>query len=67
VALISVLLFNCFSTDLLRNACGHQQNLAPYYTPIDKKSKHLHPYAMPAFFMSQNPFMEFESMLEVLY
>lgn len=67
VALISVQLFNLCDTYLLRNACGHQQNLAHYCISIDKRWKHLHPIAMPAFFMSQNPFMELESMLEVLY
>lgn len=55
------------NTCLFRNADGHQQNLAHYHIPIDRRWEHLHPLAMPAFFMSQNPFMEFESMLEVLY
>lgn len=67
VFFIPVHLFDLCNIHLLRNAYGHQQNLAHYCIPIDKRWEHLHPDAMPAFFMSQNPFMEFESMLEMLY
>lgn len=67
VTLISVHLFDLHNTYLLRNAYGHQQNLAHDCIPGDKWWEHLHPNAMPASFMSQNPFMELESMLEVLY
>lgn len=62
-------LLSCAHCDtyLLRNADDLQQNLAHYNILIDKWWAYLHPLATPASFMSQNPFMEFESMLEVLY